>query len=460
MRKKILVYAIVGALCATGFARTSKDVAKEISTLNKQVESLKKEQTKLKKKPKVSYAKEQIRSGNVVKRMNTVEINRKFECAYHKGVFHDRRWTRGGGWRDEVCSKCSVKYYEWREYVNMLGDSQKATERIEEINEELDKLKDQLSELRQEKSELAREENEAKGGSTEKNIAKSSQSSAKTGGDDYMIVDLETGKVAYEAMRSQDESNERYQDNKYKTRYLVLRRIPAGKYWIGGPEDANTNIDLGKNSYHSVNVSKDYYFAIYELTVAQYDRIMGVTPQSNSIEPKGGLSYNLQRGGAYYTDVPASGPIAELNKNTGLTFDCPTTSMFEIANRAGCTTKWILGDTPDGLTEYAWLDGSNIPRPVGTKKPNNWGIYDTIGNQWEVGRDAWNSGDLARLQPDPLVAITASENESEAALMGNGVCEKHDGNTVRSRFSLRHHTFKTNTRVHMGCRLSIIDPKH
>ena len=276
---------------------------------------------------------------------------------------------------------------------------------------------------------------------------------------DYMIVDLETGKVVYEAMHSQEASNKRYQDNKYKTRYLVLRRIPAGKYYIGGPEDENIKIDLGRNSYHAVNVSKDYYFAIYELTVAQYDRIMGVTPKSNSVEPKGGLSYDIQRGGASYTGTPTSGPIANLNKKTGLTFDCPTTSMFEIANRAGCKTKWILGDTPDGLTEYAWLDGSNIPRPVGAKKPNNWGIYDAIGNQWEVGRDAWNSGDLARLQPDPLVAIAESENDSEVALMGNGVCERHNGNTVRSRFSLRHHTFKANTRVHMGCRLTIIDPK-
>lgn len=458
---RYLVCAGLSLLCVVGFARTSKEVAKEIQQLNKQVESLKKEQSKLKKQPKVVYAKEPIRAGNITKRLGTVEINRRFECAYAKGVYHENRWTKNGGWRDEVCSKCSGKYYEWRDYQGQIDSSKKAVVRLEAIDEELDQLKDKLTELRKEKSELAREEREA---AAEAKKSKQDSSKPKNKSDgaakDYMIVDLESGKVTYEAMVSQAESNQKYQAPEYKTKYLVLRRVPAGTYWIGGPEDASVKIDLGRNSYHSVTTSKDYYFAIYELTVAQYDRLMEAATPSDSTEPKGGVSYNIQRGSAQPAATPTSGPIANLNRKTGLEFDCPTTSMFEIASRAGKASKWISGDSPDGLPEYAWLDGSNVPRPVGTKKPNDWGIYDTVGNQWEIGRDAWNSADLALLQPDPLVPMSASEDDDKNALLGNGVVEKYTNNPPRSRFSMRHCSFRTNTRVHIGCRLTVIDPLH
>lgn len=186
---RYLVCAGLSLLCVAGWSRTSKEVAKEIQQLNKQVESLKKEQSKLKKQPKVVYAKEPIRAGNITKRLGTVEINRRFECAYAKGVYHENRWTKNGGWRDEVCSKCSGKYYEWRDYQGKIDSSKKAVARLEAIDEELDQLKDKLTELRKEKSELAREEREAaaeakksKRNPSEKPAVKDDESAARPNG--------------------------------------------------------------------------------------------------------------------------------------------------------------------------------------------------------------------------------------------------------------------------------------
>ena len=51
---------------------------------------------------------------------------------------------------------------------------------------------------------------------------------------DYMIVDLDNWKVSYEWMRTQTESNTRYNTTAYKTSKLVLRKISEGSYRIGG----------------------------------------------------------------------------------------------------------------------------------------------------------------------------------------------------------------------------------
>ena len=161
--RKLLVLAVAAAVCATGFARTSKEVDKEISKLNKQVEKLKKEQRDLRKKPTVKYTETHSHTGNVLKKMgNNVEINRRFECGYSRGVYHERLWSREHGWRDSVCNKCKTKYYEWKEYNDKIGESKKILDRIDAINGEIDDLKDQISELRQERAELAREERAAK----------------------------------------------------------------------------------------------------------------------------------------------------------------------------------------------------------------------------------------------------------------------------------------------------------
>ncbi|QDU96134.1 formylglycine-generating enzyme family protein [Lignipirellula cremea] len=71
----------------------------------------------------------------------------------------------------------------------------------------------------------------------------------------------------------------------------------------------------------------------------------------------------------------------------------PTESEWEYVARAGTDTIYSFGNKVADLDDYAWHTGNaagNDP-PVGTKKPNPWGLYDIHGYLWEWCADDWSS---------------------------------------------------------------------
>ena len=244
-------------------------------------------------------------------------------------------------------------------------------------------------------------------------------------GNDYMIVDIDSGAVAYEGLRvTQDDSNTHYNTATYKTDKLVLRKVPAGGPYPTGYTGFSTN------SPTNWMTDVDYYIGVFPVTQYQYTKLYGSNPSVKTIEypgdtvahrPVEAVTWNdLRRpigdssNFAPTSSIPAvttanTGTFFQrLNFKTGLYFDLPTEVMFEIAEHAGATTKYSWGEDLD--SDYIACtdnspsnDGKTTTQAVGSHLPNNWGLYDTAGKVFEWCRDQRTNGysNLANA-PDPF----------------------------------------------------------
>ena len=231
-------------------------------------------------------------------------------------------------------------------------------------------------------------------------------------GDDYMIVNLDTGVVSYEGLLySQELSNERYNIDKYKKFLLPLRKIQKGTYFT---------------SAGNMTTDKDYYIALFQLTGYQYLCIYygaemsesGYAGRSDGCNPRLLKYNNDMRGSADPTVVPvgnANGKtIPRLNAKTGLTFDIPTALMHEIATRAGTTTTYFWGDDAGLGSQYAVCSGVSGITAVGSMKPNNWGLYDMVGLKWQWCLDVANG----TRDPDDYVFTPATGDNANRVVRG------------------------------------------
>jgi 5-(carboxyamino)imidazole ribonucleotide mutase len=148
---------------------------------------------------------------------------------------------------------------------------------------------------------------------------------------------------------------------------------------------------------------RDYYIGIFELTQSQYEKICGATTFSENKGDKKPTNGKDNKNVTYFAlrgdrtvpteKIPSVSSdtgtfFQRLNFKTGLYFDLPTDVMWEIAARAGATTVYSWGDDSitDKFEDYVVL---NSIKDVGTKLPNNWGIYDTTGNADEICRGGY-----------------------------------------------------------------------
>jgi formylglycine-generating enzyme required for sulfatase activity len=86
-------------------------------------------------------------------------------------------------------------------------------------------------------------------------------------------------------------------------------------------------------------------------------------------------------------------------KAAGRFYRLPTEAEWEYCCRAGTTSVFSFGDS-ENLSDYAWYTGNVRTNPVGSMKPNPWGLYDMYGNVEEWCSD-WYGEYSKALQTDP-----------------------------------------------------------
>jgi formylglycine-generating enzyme required for sulfatase activity len=126
----------------------------------------------------------------------------------------------------------------------------------------------------------------------------------------------------------------------------------------------------------------------------------------------------------------------------------PSEAEWEYACRAGSTTAYSFGDKEDDLKDYAWFKGNakGEDPPVGVKKPNAWGLYDTYGYTWEWCQDDYHANyENAPDDGSPWPGFPKSESvKSELVLRGGSWADTADRCRSSFRFS-KLSTYKDDT---------------
>jgi uncharacterized protein (TIGR02145 family) len=141
---------------------------------------------------------------------------------------------------------------------------------------------------------------------------------------------------------------------------------------------------------HSVTV-RDFYIGKYEVTGKLWEAIMETNRSDYDNEPKTNISWN---------DVQMF--IQKLNKTTGKKYRLPTEAEWEYAARGGTMSKgYVYSGSKKSKDVALYNNNSRGTSQVGTKLPNELGIYDMSGNVWEWVSD-WYGDYSTDIQTNPV----------------------------------------------------------
>ncbi|MFA4986855.1 MAG: SUMF1/EgtB/PvdO family nonheme iron enzyme [Candidatus Brocadiia bacterium] len=155
---------------------------------------------------------------------------------------------------------------------------------------------------------------------------------------------------------------------------------------------------------HEVELTKPFFIGATQVTQAQYGRVMGVNPSSfrggdlpvDSVSWHDAMDFCRR-----LTDSESK----KGNLPDGAEYRLPTEAEWEYCCRAGSKTEFCFGDSEKVLGDYAWfgVNSGKKTHPVGTKKPNSWGLYDMHGNVREWCMDKYTEQYRVDDQIDPFV---------------------------------------------------------
>lgn len=181
--------------------------------------------------------------------------------------------------------------------------------------------------------------------------------------------------------------------------------IPAGQFIMGSPPSETDRFD-DEVPPHMVTTAKPFAVGKYEVTFREWDACIA-DRACGQVEDQGwgrdrrpviNVSYEM-----------AAGYTKWLSEKTRKKYRLLSEAEWEYAARGGSDKLRYWGSAPDLACQYANVhdltskaknkrdlanfdcdDGYAISAPVGSFKPNAYGVYDMLGNVWEWVEDCYN----------------------------------------------------------------------
>lgn len=146
--------------------------------------------------------------------------------------------------------------------------------------------------------------------------------------------------------------------------------------------------ELAKQSWTKgflVKVNKPYYIGKFEVTQAQWKKVTGNNPSYfQGSKVKDNADQHPVESVSWKDALAFVKKLNQMEKGK-YTYRLPTEFEWEYAARAGAQED-ISWDAIQETAQIAVLTTA----PVGQKKPNAWGLHDTLGNVWEWTADFYN----------------------------------------------------------------------
>jgi len=171
-----------------------------------------------------------------------------------------------------------------------------------------------------------------------------------------------------------------YKPKQIKRDDMVL--IPEGEFMMGS---SNKMDDPNEQPAHQVYLDA-YYIDKYEVTQKHFKEVMGYNPA-------------LWIGSDLPVERVSWFEAKEYCEKIGKRL--PIEAEWEKAAKGGRNHRWPGTNNQDELVDYSWNDDTGAKgrtHPVGTKKPNGYGIYDMSGNVYEWVAD-WFGMDYYKNSP-------------------------------------------------------------
>lgn len=174
--------------------------------------------------------------------------------------------------------------------------------------------------------------------------------------------------------------------------------VPAGKFTMGLPDEEashNYSIDVPP---HEVAISRPLFMGQHEVTQSEYEQVMGNNPSYFTDTDMNGSKLSDSEAKkrpvenvSWYDAVEFCKKLSVVSaeKESGRAYRLPTEAEWEYCCRSGSTKpyrfvrEWNDRDDSGEIAKKMPRKDPPPTMPVGSYRPNAFGLYDMRGNVWE-----------------------------------------------------------------------------